>query len=174
MRDRQLARIRLFDSLCIGTLKWEVVSEWTRSLKSNVELPMGAGVRKKDAQTQVPTAPPPPVAATPAPPEPIIYEASVGAPGTGTVFRVPPPTPITQAQAVALRKAGIDIVVCGPVTNANYAVARDIEEAAVGAGNWIRHRPHVNAGPSALPHCQPNPRPPAGHSFYETENRHAH
>lgn len=78
---------------------------------------------------------------------------------------------VTQIEAVALRQAGVDIVVCGESTSATYPVARDIEQAAVGAGNWVRHKPHVNAaGPRALPHCQPIVRPPDGHSFYETES----
>ena len=29
----------------------------------------------------------------------------------------------------------------------------------------------ANAGPLALPHHQPDPRPPDGHTFYETPNR---
>ena len=113
----------------------------------------------------------PPVLRPVPPPQPMIYQATLGPPGTGSVIRTPPP--ITQAQAVVLRQTGADIVVCGPDLGANKAMARDIEQDAVGVGNWIRHKPHLNAGPNALPHCQPNPRPPAGHSFYETPNRQA-
>jgi len=46
-------------------------------------------------------------------------------------------------------------------------LAKQIEEAAVGP-TAIHQLPHYRAGPYALPHWQPNPRPPAGHSFYET------
>lgn len=120
---------------------------------------MGGGTRNK----RIGTPPPAPVSA-----EPTIYAATLGA--SGAVIRI---APIAHTEAVDLRKQGSDIVECGPVLTQNYALARDIEEAAVGAGNWIRHKPHANAGPNALPHCQPNPRPPAGHSFYETPNRHA-
>lgn len=124
-----------------------------------------ARTRKKSSEDA-----PPPVAPAPAPAV-TVYEATLGAPGTGSVIRVPPP--IAEPQAVVLRRAGGEIVVCGANLAANRAAAQAIEQAAVGAGNWIRHPPHLNAGPNALPHFQPNPRPPAGHSFYETPNRQA-
>lgn len=78
---------------------------------------------------------------------------------------------ITQAQAETLRKNGQDVVVCGPQHAANMTLARDIERNA--NGHWKRCGPHAKAGPNALPHYQPDPRPPAGHTFYETVNRHA-
>lgn len=78
---------------------------------------------------------------------------------------------ITQAQAEAFRKGGRDVVVCGPDHGANMDLARVIEENA--NGHWKRCGPHRGAGPNALPHYQPDPRPPDGHTFYETANRHA-
>jgi hypothetical protein len=87
----------------------------------------------------------------------------------GTVVRVQPP--ITQAQAEALRQNGGEVVVCGPNLAANRALAQAIEHNA--NGHYKRCPPHQNAGPHALPHYQPDPRPPTGHTFYETPNRHA-
>ena len=78
---------------------------------------------------------------------------------------------ITQAQAEAIRKAGGDIVVCGTSLTANRQLAGQIERNANGSAK--RCRPHKNAGPRALPHYQTDPRPPAGHTFYETPNRKA-
>jgi hypothetical protein len=72
---------------------------------------------------------------------------------------------------VARRKNGEDIVVCGLDKIANRNLAKLIEQTA--NSRYQRHDPHVNAGPNALPHFQPDPRPPAGHSFYETLNRKA-
>ena len=40
-------------------------------------------------------------------------------------------------------------------------------------GTAKRCPPHLNEGPYALPHFQPDPRPPEGHTFYETSNRRA-
>jgi hypothetical protein len=98
--------------------------------------PVGGGARKKRKVTTPPSPP--------APAGPTIYAATLGA--AGTVVRVP--APITQAQAVSLRQLGLDIVVCGPVLAHNYALARDIEQAAVGAGNWIRHTRDALENPS--------------------------
>src|ERR1700722_19155999 len=108
-----------------------------------------------------------PAATPPAPsPQPRIYEASLGA--NGSVVRG---QAITQTQAVARRQAGQDVVVCGPSLSANRSLARTIELSANGSAK--RYPPHVNQGPLALPHYQPDPRPPAGHTFYETPNRHS-
>src|SRR5437879_12208529 len=82
----------------------------------------------------------------------LTYEATLGA--NGTVIRVQPP--INQAQAIALRQNDGNVVVCGPNKTANSVMARDIEQAA--NGHWKRSKPHVNAGPNALPHYQPDPR----------------
>jgi hypothetical protein len=78
---------------------------------------------------------------------------------------------ITQSQAQQRRRAGQDVVVCGPELAANRSLARTIEVSA--NGNAKRCPPHAQAGPNALPHYQPDPRPPAGHTFYETANRKA-
>jgi hypothetical protein len=99
-------------------------------------------------------------------PQPQIYEASLGA--SGSVVKG---GSITQAQAEARRKAGQDIVVCGPNLSDNRRLAGTIEKNA--NGNAKRCPPHLNAGPLALPHYQPDPRSIPGHSFYETPNRHA-
>lgn len=117
---------------------------------------MGSGRKQK------PTAQPQP------PPGPLIYEATLGA--AGAVIRVQPP--ISQPQAVAIRQNDGNVVVCGPNKADNSLVARDIEQAA--SGHWKRCKPHVNAGPNALPHYQPDPRgQTVGHTFYETDTRHA-
>jgi hypothetical protein len=97
----------------------------------------------------------------------LIYEATLGA--NGAVIRVQPP--ISQAQAIAIRQNDGNVVVCGPNKTANSIMARDIEQAA--SGHWKRCRPHINAGPNALPHYQPDPRGlTTGHTFYETDTKH--
>jgi hypothetical protein len=78
---------------------------------------------------------------------------------------------ITEAVAVVEYAGGNDIVVCGDVTRANRSLARRI---AGGVGACRLAIPHTKtAGPYALPHFQPDPRPPDGHVFYETEHRKA-
>jgi len=111
---------------------------------------------KKKAAATPPTPPLPPQ----------IFAAALGA--QGSVVRG---QPISQAQAEARRRAGQDAVVCGPNLTANRSLAGAIERNANGTAK--RCPPHVNAGPLALPHYQPDPRPPAGHTFYETPNRKA-
>jgi hypothetical protein len=97
---------------------------------------------------------------------PQIFEASLGA--SGSVVKG---SALTQAQAEARRQAGLDVVVCGPNLAANRSLAGVIERNANGSAK--RCPPHASAGPYALPHYQPDPRPPAGHTFYETPNRKA-
>jgi ribulose-5-phosphate 4-epimerase/fuculose-1-phosphate aldolase len=101
----------------------------------------------------------------PASPEtPRIFEAMLGS--QGAVARG---TQIGQAAAEARRKAGHDVVVCGPNLAANRRLAETIER---NANTQVRRcPPHPNAGPKALPHYQPDPRPPEGHTFYETPTR---
>src|SRR5438128_428294 len=103
-------------------------------------------------------------AAPPTPPQ--IFEAT-----RGSLGRVIRGTPIDQAQAEARRQAGEDVVVCGTNHHANRALAGQLERNANGAAK--RCPPHLNEGPYALPHFQPDPRPPEGHTFYETSNRRA-
>ena len=79
-------------------------------------------------------------------PEQLIYEANLGT--NGVVIRLQPA--ISQEQAIAVRQRDGNVVVCGPNKTANSVVARDIEAAAT--GRWQRCKPHVNAGPNALPH----------------------
>jgi len=98
-------------------------------------------------------------------PSPTIHEATClpgGAVRRGQV--------ITQAQAEALRQSGLDVVVCGPQHAVNRALARDIEPDA--NGNYKPCPQHFLQA-NSLPHYQPDPRPPAGHTFYETAHRHA-
>jgi hypothetical protein len=91
-----------------------------------------------------------------------IYEARTANDGTGAVLRG---APLTPAQAIARRKSGGDIVVCGPNPFDNSRDARAIE-AAVGPERF--HAPHRDvAGPLALPHWQQRNPPPEGHSFFE-------
>lgn len=100
------------------------------------------------------------------PSSPQVFEASLGA--DGAVVKGPA---IAQAQAEARRKAGRDVVVCGPDLAANRGLAGAIERNANGRSK--RCPPHASSGPNSLPHYQPDPRPPAGHTFYETPNRKA-
>jgi hypothetical protein len=103
-------------------------------------------------------------AAPPSPPQ--IFEARRSA--NGAVVKT---QAIDQAKAVVLRKAGLDVVVCGPDIAENRRLAALIERNANGSAK--RCPPHGNEGPHALPHFQPDPRPPEGHTFYETPNRQA-
>jgi hypothetical protein len=99
-------------------------------------------------------------------PSPTIHEASLGTAGAVIKGKA-----ITQVQAEGRRKAGLDVVVCGPNLTANRNLAGAIEISA--NGNAKRCPPHANSGANALPHYQPDPRPPTGHTFYETPNRKA-
>jgi len=76
---------------------------------------------------------------------------------------------ITQAEAEDRRKNGLDVVVCGPNLTANRSLAGRIERNANGK---VKRCP-PQAGPRSLPHWQPDPRPPEGHTFYETDKRKA-
>jgi hypothetical protein len=95
-----------------------------------------------------------------------VFEASLG--GGGSVVKG---LAITQVQAEVRRKAGQDVVVCGVDLAANRRLARTIETNA--NINVKLCPPHPSSGPGALPHFQPDPRPPTGHTFYETPNRNA-
>src|SRR5947199_10426518 len=88
----------------------------------------------------------------------------------GSLGKVIRGTEITEAEAVAERRAGGDIVVCDGAPRANRNLARRIESAV---GPCKRQHPHRRAGPYALPHYQQITPPPEGHSFYETANRKA-
>src|SRR5690349_15742116 len=72
--------------------------------------------------------------------------------------------------AVARRRVGGNVVVRGEDVDANRRLANSIESAV---GTCRRGDPHRSAGPHALPHYQPQSRPPDGHTFYETPRRRA-
>src|ERR1700751_5973618 len=94
-------------------------------------------------------APQPP----PAPPQ--IYEATLRPDDSVAKGKL-----ITQAQAESRRRNGLDVVVCGPDHQANKRLALVIEANANGKAK--RCPPHL--GPRSLPHYQPDPRPPEGHT----------
>lgn len=104
----------------------------------------------------------------PAAPPPTIHEAERVAGPSGAVLRG---AEIDVAMAIARRRGGLDVVVCGADLKANRALAASIESAV---GPCQRGVPHTRyAGPLALPHFQQVTPPPAGHTFYETEHRKA-
>jgi hypothetical protein len=98
-------------------------------------------------------------------PPPRIHEAEPASGPSGAVLRG---AEIDFAAAVARRKAGRDVVVCGDDLKANRDLAGAIE-AAVGP-RTLPQKPHTKAGPHALPHFHQQSRLPAGHTFYETDN----
>jgi hypothetical protein len=105
----------------------------------------------------------------PSPPQPPrIHEATLEPGASGAVVKG---AAIDEAVAIARRKAGEDIVVCGNAVKATRRVALAVESAV---GPCERQEPHVRlAGPLALPHFQQTDRSRKGHSFYETERRKA-
>jgi hypothetical protein len=111
--------------------------------------------RKKKAGEE-----PEPVPAEP----PRIYEATLESGPSGFVLWG---AELTLEGAMARRKAGGDVVVRGQDLKANKRLARQIE---MGVGPCRQEPPHKHSGPHALPHFQPDPRPPEGHTFYETDN----
>lgn len=98
--------------------------------------------------------------------QPIIYEARLET--DGGVRRV---REVSDADAIDLRRRGLNVVVCGGDIAANRRIAGLIEQRA--CGEYKRHAPEKILGPRALPHYQPMTRPPYGHTFYETPNRKA-
>lgn len=113
------------------------------------------GRKERAKKTPAPTAPSAP---------PAIHEAELSSELTGAVDYG---REIGEAEAIARRRSGQDIVVRGSDKAANRRLAGRIEEAV---GRAIPHFPHRTAGRYALPHWQQQSRFPAGHSFYETEN----
>src|SRR5437016_5573952 len=89
-----------------------------------------------------------------------IHEAALASGPSGAVVKGPE---IDLATAIARRRAGLDIVVCGNDVKANGRLAKQIEAAV---GPYEQETPHQKAGPHALPHFQPQERPPFGHAFY--------
>lgn len=88
----------------------------------------------------------------------------------GSLGRVIRGGEISEVEAVEERRQGRDVVVCGDTLKANRAVAQAIEAQV---GPYAAGPPHTRLGPYALPHFQPEPRGPAGHTFYETDTRKA-
>ena len=107
----------------------------------------------------------------PEPVSPTIHEAELE---SGPSGRVVQGVEIDFASAVARRKTGRNVVVCGVDAVANKRLASQVEDAV---GPCQRADPHQrHAGPYALPHYQQTrrePPGPAGHSFYETTRRKA-
>lgn len=101
----------------------------------------------------------------PAPAPPRIYEAEPAPGPSGAVFKG---AEIDLATAIAERRAGRDIVICGDDVVANRRLALAVGSAV---GPCKRHDPHLKAGPHALPHYQQEQPPPFGHTFYETASR---
>jgi hypothetical protein len=99
-----------------------------------------------------------------------IFEATASTGSGGAVVKG---AELSEKDAINRRKSGLDIVVCGSDDRANRNMAADIERAATGVGKYIRHGAHPSAGTNSLPHYQPRPRPPLGHSFYETKGQKA-
>jgi hypothetical protein len=77
---------------------------------------------------------------------------------------------ISENDAVARLKSGIDVVVCGAERKANRNTARKLMESLFGAG-CEEDQPH--AGRMALPHFHPPGRIPEVHAFFEAPPRHA-
>ena len=92
---------------------------------------------------------------------PKIHRATLRGAGGTTKLEV-----ITEAQAIAERKAGRDVVVCGTDLNANRKLAEHIETTANGECRFCPRQ--FSGGPDTLPHCQPMVRGPDGHTFFET------
>lgn len=115
--------------------------------------------KKDDGAPGAPPEPPPP------PPPPTIHEASLASGPSGAVEYG---SQIDELTAVALRKAGQDVV-RGEDEDANRLLAYRIENGA-GAASRPQFPHRRTAGPRALPHFHQRTRVPTGHTFYETEN----
>lgn len=97
-----------------------------------------------------------------------IFEAELAPGASGAVIRG---RELSEEEAANRRRAGKDIVVCGPDLRANRTLAREVE-ASIGKPTKPQP-PERNAGPMALPHFHQASREPAGHAFYETPHRKA-
>ena len=99
---------------------------------------------------------------------PRIHEATRATDGSGAVFKG---AKLDEPAAIARRRAGLDVVVCGDDLRKNYFLAKEIEAAV---GIWKQQMPHQQrAGEFALPHFQQANVMQAGHTFYEVEHRKA-
>ena len=99
-------------------------------------------------------------------PAPTIHEADRESGASGAVLRG---NALDLAAAVARRRIGLDVVVCGSDGDANRRLAFQVE-SAVGPATRPQ-APHRNAGPMSLPHLHQLNRSPDGHTFYETDRR---
>jgi hypothetical protein len=97
---------------------------------------------------------------------PTVFEAERASGPSGAVERL---SQLDFDGAVARRKAGNDIVVCGDDPDANRRLAFQIENN-VGQPSKPQF-PHKRAGPLSLPHFHQLTRNPDGHTFYETDKR---
>lgn len=104
-------------------------------------------------------------------PEATIHEAELDSGPSGGVIRG---VQIDFGAAVARRRIGDNVVVCGDDATANRRLAERIESVI---GPCQRQDPHDRrAEPQALPHYQQllrHPPPPEAHTFYETTRRKA-
>jgi hypothetical protein len=98
--------------------------------------------------------------------ESVAYEAELASGPSGAVHYG---APLTDAEAIARRRGGLNVVVRGNVAT-NGTKARQIEEAV---GPCKRHPPHNRAGKDALPHYQQESGSPSEHTFYEIGERRA-
>ncbi len=95
----------------------------------------------------------------PSPPAPQIFAASLGSGCSGIVYRLPPE--LTVAEAVIERRAGRDIVVCGP----------DLKEISSCTPDRRSGRSVCQGCPTRICGTRRSatfsaaPRPPTGHSF---------
>lgn len=104
----------------------------------------------------------------PVPSPPTIHEATLASGPSGAVVRG---AEIDRDTALARRRAGENVVVCGDDLGANRNLAQEIEAAV---GPYKRQAPHQrHAGAHALPHFQQQDQNHRGHTFYETPNRRA-
>ena len=100
---------------------------------------------------------------------PTIHAAGVATDGSDAVDRG---AELIRPAAETRRRAGEDIVVCGPDPFANDRLAHNIEQAVTPPGSrCLHHGPHL--GSQSLPHWQHKPPRDSGHSFYETPVRKA-
>ena len=74
---------------------------------------------------------------------------------------------LTLAEAIRLRQAGRDVVVCGEQGILNALLAQTIESRATNRCHKY-HAAHVKHGSQALPHYQHRTRKNSGHMFYES------
>jgi hypothetical protein len=134
--------------------------EWNSAERDDVNVQDTTMADAKDSKA-------PPDSETPPPPRPPVMHEAEREPGlSGAVLRG---DALELAAAVARRRMGADVVICGPDMDANRRQTYQVE-AAVGPVTRPQS-PHTRAGPMALPHFHQRNRSPEGHTFYETSKR---